>query len=124
MNPAPSRPYAPAAPVAGPRAICWSCRLGIDYGDAFCRHCGKRQNRTDGWYYSPIWIVILTLTVLGPLAIPLVLKSPRLDRNGKIMMMTFVLAYSLLVVYSLYAMTVLIVHEFSSISGQMDQMKF
>ena len=35
------------------------------------------------WYYKPIWLVVLGLTVLGPFVLPLVWRTPRLGRTEK-----------------------------------------
>ena len=35
------------------------------------------------WYYKPVWLVVLGLTVLGPFVLPLVWRTPRLGRTEK-----------------------------------------
>ena len=35
------------------------------------------------WYYRPVWLVLLGLTVLGPFVLPLVWRSPRLSRTER-----------------------------------------
>ena len=35
------------------------------------------------WYYKPIWLVVLGLTVLGPFVLPFVWRTPRLGRTEK-----------------------------------------
>lgn len=87
-NPAkPEAPHPPnmtdAALASSEKIRCSSCRTIIEAGDEYCRHCGRRQVRSGAWYYEPGVIAVLALTVLGPFALPLVWKSPRISRNGK-----------------------------------------
>jgi hypothetical protein len=46
------------------------------------------------WYYTPLGILVLTLLVLGPLALPLIWKTPAWGPRGKW------IATALLVVYT------------------------
>jgi hypothetical protein len=62
---------------------CWSCDHPVAPEDRYCGYCGQGQGAFLGWYYRPLWIVLLALTVLGPLALLLVWRTPRLDRTGK-----------------------------------------
>jgi predicted nucleic acid-binding Zn ribbon protein len=62
---------------------CWSCGAAVDPHDRFCRRCGQAQERFVAWYYRPFWIVVLSLTVLGPFALPLIWRTPQLGRRGK-----------------------------------------
>ena len=64
-------------------AQCWSCGGRLDAADHYCRHCGQGQGAYLTWYYRPIWIALLALTGLGPFALPLVWRTPGLDRTGK-----------------------------------------
>jgi hypothetical protein len=63
---------------------CWSCGHSIDADDRYCRHCGQGQGAFLTWYYRPVWIVLLALTALGPFVLPLVWRTPRLDRTSKV----------------------------------------
>lgn len=62
---------------------CWSCGHRIDASDHYCRACGQGQGDYLPWYYHPLWIALLTVTALGPFTLPLVWRTPRLDRSGK-----------------------------------------
>ena len=62
---------------------CWRCDRPVDVEDRYCRHCGHGQRAFVAWYYRPLWIAVLSLTVLGPFALPLIWRTPRLDRAGK-----------------------------------------
>lgn len=46
------------------------------------------------WYHRPGWLVVLILFVLGPLAIPLVWRSPVLSRRAKIVLTSVAVAYT------------------------------
>lgn len=62
---------------------CWSCDHEVDPEDRYCRRCGQGQRASIPWYYRPLWIAVLSLTVLGPFALPLIWRTPRLSRAGK-----------------------------------------
>lgn len=69
---------------------CWSCHGEIDETDRYCRYCGNGQGGYISWYLKPLWIVILTLTVLGPFSLYLVWKTPALGRQGKFFLVLLV----------------------------------
>jgi hypothetical protein len=62
---------------------CWSCTHPLDADDRYCRHCGNGQDRFLQWYYRPVWIMVLTVTALGPLSVFLVWRTPRLGWTGR-----------------------------------------
>jgi len=64
-------------------SVCWRCGHLIDAADRYCRRCGQGQGAWLPWYYKPIWLVVLGLTVLGPFVLPLVWRTPRLGRTEK-----------------------------------------
>ena len=69
--------------AASVTASCWQCGRAIDASDRYCRDCGEGQGATLAWYYRPIWILVLALTVLGPFAIVPIMRTPRLSRGAK-----------------------------------------
>lgn len=103
---------------------CRRCRESIQSDDTFCRHCGRRQGRFDSKFYQPVWIIVLTLTVLGPLAIPLAWKSPHLTRNGKIAMISFIIGISALVLLLVAYLTIIIFRYYMDMQSQMDDLIF
>jgi hypothetical protein len=62
---------------------CWRCDHAVDAADLYCRACGEGQGAALAWYYRPLWIVVLTLTALGPFAIVLIMRTPRLSPAAK-----------------------------------------
>ena len=74
-----------------PVVECQSCGHTIDAPDKYCRYCGRAQTRPAAWYYRPIWILVLTFTVLGPLALVLVWRSPVMGRRSKCTVATVIL---------------------------------
>lgn len=62
---------------------CWSCDRAVDPEDPYCRWCGQGQQAFVAWYYRPLWIAVLSLTALGPFALPLIWRTPRLSRGAK-----------------------------------------
>lgn len=73
---------------------CWRCDHPIDAADRYCRRCGQGQGAWLPWYYRPLGILVLALTALGPFVLPLVWRTPRLDRRGRWVATAFVLAVS------------------------------
>jgi hypothetical protein len=62
---------------------CWRCDRAIDATDRYCRACGEGQGAALAWYYRPLWIVLLALTALGPFAVVLIMRTPRLSPGAK-----------------------------------------
>lgn len=93
---------------------CWSCDHPIDASDRYCRRCGQGQGALIPWYYRPLWLVVLGLTVLGPFVLPLVWRSPRLDRRGRWAVTAVVVAVTAYVAWEL----VLAFRELGHILGE------
>jgi hypothetical protein len=62
---------------------CWSCHRALDPDDRYCRRCGQGQGAFVAWYYRPLWIALLAFTALGPFALLLIWRTPRLGTSGK-----------------------------------------
>lgn len=84
---------------------CWSCGATIDDQDNFCRRCGMGQGSHLPYYYKPFAIVLLTIFALGPFALPLVWKTPRWKKNGKLIASALVLLYTAWLVWTVYRWT-------------------
>lgn len=56
-------------------------------------------DRDVAWYYKPIWIAVLAVLVLGPLALPLAWRSPALSSAGRRIATALILAYTVLLVW-------------------------
>lgn len=64
-------------------ARCWRCDRAVEAADRYCRACGEGQGVGLAWYYRPLWIAVLAVTVLGPFAVVLIMRTPRLGRGAK-----------------------------------------
>lgn len=113
---------------AGPRPIdaatmmaCGSCGRVIQVGDAFCRHCGKALTRKKkaAWYYEPAWILVLGLLVIGPLALPLVIRSPKLSRNAKWGFSIVLAVYGIVITYYLYVTCIMLWNLYAQTADQL-----
>jgi hypothetical protein len=62
---------------------CWSCAHPLDAADRYCRQCSNGQGRFLQWYYRPVWIMVLTVTALGPFSLFLLWRTPRLGWAGR-----------------------------------------
>jgi hypothetical protein len=54
------------------------------------------------WYYRPVAIGLLAVFVLGPLAIPLVWRTPAWGPRGRWMATVLLLAYTLLLCWQVW----------------------
>lgn len=66
-----------------PRVCCWNCNRDVDSDDRYCRRCGQGQGAWIPWYYRPLAMALLAITVLGPFTLPLVWRTPHLSRGAK-----------------------------------------
>jgi hypothetical protein len=62
---------------------CWRCDRAIDATDRYCRGCGEGQGVALAWYYRPLWIAVLAMIALGPFAVVLIMRTPRLSSGAK-----------------------------------------
>lgn len=107
-------PADPAAIPPPPMPIpCRKCRQGIGAADAFCKHCGTRQQVSDPFYYHPVWILVLALTVLGPFALGLVWRSRVMSPATKAVLAAIIVAYSAVTFYSVYVLGDILYRELS-----------
>jgi len=84
------------------------CRKIIDAKDAFCRHCGKQQSVGSAFYYSPLWIAIISFVAIGPFALILVWNSTRMGPTAKYVLTALILFYTAITAYYFYSMVSLI----------------
>ena len=76
-------PMTAASDVRGAAGCCWHCAQPVAPDDRYCRRCGEGQGAFLAWYYHPLWIIVLGLTVMGPFVLPLVWRTPRLSAAVK-----------------------------------------
>ena len=84
------------------KQLCARCGHAFRDGDRYCSQCGYRRDAPVPWYYRPLWIVVLTVTVLGPFSIVLVLKSPLISRKNRIVFSVAIALGTLWFCYYLY----------------------
>ena len=107
---------APGTPPPPMPTWCRKCRQSIGATDAYCKHCGTRQNVTDPFYYHPLWILVLAFTVLGPFALGLVWRSRTMNPTTKGIVAAIILAYTAFTFYAGYALFAIIYREFSMLN--------
>ena len=105
-NPIPNAP--PPMPTRCPK-----CHEPISASDAFCRFCGARQQVADPFYYHPVWILVLALTVLGPFALGLVWRSRAMGQTTKSVLATVIVVYSVFTFYTAYQLCAILYEHFS-----------
>lgn len=105
-----------SAPKTVSRTACRRCSEMLDVGDNFCRHCGEMTKvgvaltkigrlpvpasaavpeKPLSWSENPV-VVLLALSLIGPLAIPMLWRSRRFTRGWKIGLTVAVLAVTVL----------------------------
>jgi hypothetical protein len=72
-----------------PRPTCYTRRVSAESSEA------PADARRARWYHDVRWLLVLIFFVLGPLAIPLVWRSPTLSRRSKITLTAVAIAYAL-----------------------------
>jgi hypothetical protein len=95
----------PTVPDAAPAAACWSCSTGIDAQDNYCRRCGSGQGEHLPWYYKTWGLIFLALFGLGPFVLPMVWRSPALDRGRKLIVSVAVCGFTVWVCWRMYTLT-------------------
>ena len=51
---------------------------------------------SSAWYHRPAWVLLLLFVILGPLALPILWKSPHFSRRWKIVLTVIELLYVVL----------------------------
>jgi len=98
-------------------AICRKCGAALPTSAKFCSNCGAKQNRGEAWYYQPIWIIVLALFVLGPFALVLVWKSPKMGVTVKIVMAVAILIYTFYCGVLTYKVFMIEIRQFNEINA-------
>lgn len=100
---------------ASARVVCTGCGLEVGETDEYCRHCGRRLKPGVKWYYEPVWVWVLGLLILGPLAIPLAWWSPKMKAGNKLLFTVTVTAITALLVYLCYVIFAYVWNSFDAI---------
>lgn len=93
---------------------CPRCGAELAAGDIYCRQCGRQVGPGAKWYYEPLWIWMLGLFVLGPLAIPMAWLSPKMSGANKI---AFTLVAGFLTALFIVLCYVIVSYVLNSFSG-------
>lgn len=59
----------------------------------------KEENEKVKWYLKPIVVIALLFIVLGPLALPMLYKSPKFSKRAKIVLTIAVILFSLYLIF-------------------------
>ncbi len=81
---------------------CRKCHRSINPDDVYCRHCGERQSQSAHWLYHPFTLIILAFVFIGPFAIPLVMRSPFLNKRNKMILSFTITLYTFFTLYMVY----------------------
>ena len=71
------------------------------------------------WYYQPVWIVVLTLTVLGPFSLWLVWKSPSMSPASKTVFTVVILGASFMFCWVTWAAAVAVYEHYQQMYDTM-----
>ncbi len=82
-----------------PATICRRCGKPLEPDDRYCRHCGAAARPATAWYYHPLAVLAMLFLVVGPLALPLLWKSPRFSLALKIILSVVNVAYFALIAW-------------------------
>ena len=87
-----------SAPISPMGLLCPRCRGGIDAQDGYCRHCGH-QMASSSWYHGRIFVLSMLFLVVGPLALPLLWRSPTFGLKSKVAITVANIAYTAFFLY-------------------------
>jgi hypothetical protein len=99
---------------------CWHCSGAIEAKDAYCRYCGKGQGSSVPFRYTHCGIIVLTL-LIGPLAIPFILKSPKIgtkSRVGYLLLNLVITVFMIKVLFDTFSTVNRQIHETIKIINQ------
>ncbi len=60
----------------------------------------SNQDRKVKWYLNPISIVLLLFFIMGPIALPLLYKSPKFSKTMKIILTVAVIFYTAYLIFA------------------------
>ncbi len=60
----------------------------------------SNQDRKVKWYLNPISIVLLLFFIMGPIALPLLYKSPKFSKTMKIILTVVVIFYTSYLIFA------------------------
>jgi|ETNmetMinimDraft_18_1059904.scaffolds.fasta_scaffold67728_2 hypothetical protein len=80
---------------------CRNCHQLVPESEETCPECNLPRDLRVPWYHGFVGICILLFLVLGPIAIPLLWRSPILSKPVKVRLTVATVAYSLWILYSL-----------------------
>lgn len=107
---------------------CPRCGGEVSAGAKFCSACGNPMEPRGGtppparskWYHSLWFILFMIFFVLGPLALPLVWKSPRCSRGLKIVLTVVTIGYTVWLVDLTLRMARAIMQEISQFNATLN----
>jgi hypothetical protein len=63
------------------------------------------------WYYTPVGIALLAVFVLGPLALPLVWRSPAFGPRGRAIGTALILLYTVVLCWQVWVAVQMVLEE-------------
>lgn len=60
----------------------------------------QEENEKVKWYLRPLGVLVLLFVVLGPLALPLLYKSPKFSKTLKIILTIAVIVYTAYLIFA------------------------
>jgi hypothetical protein len=82
-----------------------------------------KQRQGDAWYYHPVWICVLAFAVIGPLALPLVWKSPKMSRAVKGILTVLILVYTGFGAYYFYVLFTAQMKQLNDLNNVLQRIK-
>ena len=97
--------------------LCPKCQKEIDNQDSYCKSCGAevRTDKPTPWYFRGWFVILMAFVVLGPLAIPLLWKSPEFSKRAKIILTVVIIIYTLILLVIPYLILMRIYSNISSL---------
>ena len=105
------------SPPPIPQRFCTACGARSESDQRFCAQCGKALAGSVPWYYQPVPILLLAFLVLGPLALPLIWKTPRFTRGSKVLWTLVILVYTGITFFYIWRIGALYMEHFKELES-------
>jgi hypothetical protein len=69
------------------------------------------EKQGPSWYHTPVGIALLAVFVLGPLALPLVWRSPAFGPRGRAIGTVLILLYTVLLCWQVWVAVQMVLEE-------------
>ncbi len=82
----------------------------------------SNQDRKVKWFLNPISVVLLLFFIMGPIALPLLYKSPKFSKTMKIILTVAVIFYTAYLIFASLEIGRELYRKMEELRGALDQL--